>query len=103
MPIGELIAETGIRILFEIILYGFLYWTGYILLSALTFGRLPLAPFSTIDDRNRKKERSGPSIGASGPIAHKRTTHRRQSLRLASTSSSGKAIGLTIFLTTPHR
>jgi hypothetical protein len=102
MPVGEFIAEIGCRILLEIILYGFCYWTGYILLSALSFGRLQLAPFSTIEERNRKK---GKKCSFDWSI----WLHRPQKskvLKAEATTCVGAlvwaAIGLTIFLITDN-
>ena len=57
MPLGEFIAEIGLRIVFEVILYGLAYWTGFIALKILSFGTLNLAPLMTIEERNRSKKK----------------------------------------------
>ena len=57
MPIGELIAEIGLRIVLEIIFYGLAYWTGFIALKVLSFGTVNLAPLTTIEERNRSKRK----------------------------------------------
>lgn len=56
MPIGEFIAEIGLRIVLEIVFYGLAYWTGFIALKVLSFGTLNLAPLMTIEERNRSKK-----------------------------------------------
>lgn len=57
MPLGEFIAEIGLRIVFEIVFYGVAYWTGFIALKILSFGILNLAPLMTIEEKNRSKKR----------------------------------------------
>ena len=57
MPLGEFIAEIGLRIVFEVIFYGLAYWTGFIALKILSFGTLNLAPLMTIEERNRSKKK----------------------------------------------
>jgi hypothetical protein len=56
MPLGEFIAEIGLRIGFEVIFYGVTYWTGFIALKLLSFGTLNLAPLMTIEERNRSRK-----------------------------------------------
>lgn len=56
MPLGEFIAEIGLKIVFEAVFYGLAYWTGFIALKLLSFGTLNLAPLMTIEERNRTKE-----------------------------------------------
>ncbi|MGJ8655816.1 MAG: hypothetical protein ACSHX6_05135 [Akkermansiaceae bacterium] len=57
MPLGEFIVEIGGRIVFEIIIYGIAYWTGFIALKILSFGTLRLAPLMTIQEKNRSKKK----------------------------------------------
>jgi hypothetical protein len=54
MPLGEFIAEIGLRIVFEVVFYGLAYWTGFIALKILSLGTLNLAPLMTIDERNNR-------------------------------------------------
>jgi hypothetical protein len=53
MPLGEIIAELGLRIIFEFVFYGITYWTGFVILKVLTLGGARLAPFSTVGDKDR--------------------------------------------------
>ncbi len=55
MPVGEIIAEIGFRIVVEILFYGIGYWIGFCVLKICTLGMITLAPFSTIDERNRNR------------------------------------------------
>lgn len=55
MPLGEFIAEIGLKTIFECIIYGISYWTGFIILKLLSLGKLNLAPLSTIETKNRGK------------------------------------------------
>ena len=57
MPIGEFIGEVLLRGVFEIIFYTLSYYTGAIVLWILTFGQICLAPLTSIDSTNRKKNR----------------------------------------------
>ncbi len=57
MPIGEFIGEVILRGIFEIIFYTLAYYTGAPVLWILTFGRIRLAPLTSIDSTNRKKNR----------------------------------------------
>jgi hypothetical protein len=57
MPVGEFIGEIILRPIFEIVLYGLSYWTGFLCLKALSFGSIRLAPLTTIDEKNRKKKK----------------------------------------------
>lgn len=57
MPLGEIIGEIVIRPILEIVLYGIGYWTGAVFLKTVTFGRIRLAPFSTMDEKNRSKKK----------------------------------------------
>ena len=52
--IGELLAELGLQAVIEYIVYGTTYWIGYGALTLLSMGRIPMAPFSTLGDRNNK-------------------------------------------------
>ena len=55
MPLGEIIAEIGLRIVLEIIVFGLAYWTGFIALKILSLGTLNLAPMKTMGRKNRGK------------------------------------------------
>ena len=55
MPIGEIILESGLRLILEIVLYGITYWPGFFILKLLSFGSIRLAPFSTVGAKNRKR------------------------------------------------
>jgi hypothetical protein len=57
MPLGEVIGEIIIRPILEIVLNGIAYWTGFILLKTVTFGTIRLAPFTTMNDKNRSKRK----------------------------------------------
>ncbi len=57
MPLGEVIGEIIIRLILEIVLYGIAYWTGFIFLKAVTLGTIRLAPFTTMDEKNRSKRK----------------------------------------------
>lgn len=56
MPLGEILAELGLQALLEFIFYGITYWLGFLILKILSLGQLPIAPFSTIQERNRSKK-----------------------------------------------
>ena len=53
MPLGETILEALFRGIFEVIFYGLTYYTGAVVLTLASFGRLTLAPLETLHDRNR--------------------------------------------------
>ena len=53
MPIGEIIAEIGLRLVVEILFYGIGYWIGFCVLKICTLGLITLAPFSTIEEKNK--------------------------------------------------
>ncbi len=55
MPLGEFVAEIGLRIFLEIVFYGAAYYTGYAIVAATTLGTVKPAPLSTIEHRNRSK------------------------------------------------
>jgi hypothetical protein len=55
MPLGEILAEFGLRLMLEFILYGITYWLGFLILKTLSLGHLRIAPFSTIQERNPGK------------------------------------------------
>lgn len=57
MPIGEFIGEVLLRGVFEIVFYTIFYYTGYPVVLALTFGRIDIAPISTIDETNKDRNR----------------------------------------------
>ena len=56
MPIGELIAGIGLRLILEAIFYGLFYWVGFLTLKVVSLGIIKLAPLSTIDTKNRSKK-----------------------------------------------
>jgi hypothetical protein len=53
MPLGDILAELGLRLLLELVLYGLTYWPGYLILKIVSLGQLELAPVSTFGDRNK--------------------------------------------------
>jgi hypothetical protein len=57
MPIGEFIGEVLLQGVFEIIFYTLAYYTGAMALWILTLGRIRLAPLTSIESTNRKKNR----------------------------------------------
>jgi hypothetical protein len=57
MPLGEVIGETILRPILELILYGITYWTGFFLLKAVTLGSIRLAPLTSIQEKNRSKKK----------------------------------------------
>lgn len=50
--IGEILAELGLWAIIEFVVYGTTYWIGYGALSLVSMGRIPMATFSTLGDRN---------------------------------------------------
>ena len=56
MPLGEILTELGLRVVIEFIVYGITYWLGFVVLKILSLGQLPIAPFSTIQERNRGRK-----------------------------------------------
>ena len=57
MPLGEAIAEIGIRLILEPALYAAGYGTGYVVLSLCSLGKLELASWTTIGERQRLKKK----------------------------------------------
>ena len=57
MPIGEILGELIIRPLVEVVVLGLFYGIGWGALKLLSLGRLKLAPFGTLGDKNRSKKR----------------------------------------------
>ena len=55
MPLDDILAELGLRVILEFILYGITYWIGFLLLKIFSLGQLRIAPFSTIQERNHGK------------------------------------------------
>lgn len=53
MALGEFVVEIVVRCFLECVLPGFFYGSGYLLLKAVTFGRLRLAPLGSIGEKNR--------------------------------------------------
>ncbi len=56
MPVGEIITEIGLRIVVEILFYGISYWIGFCVLKICTLGIITLAPFSTIEEKNKGRK-----------------------------------------------
>jgi hypothetical protein len=54
MPLGEILSEIGLEVVFEIIFYGITYPFGFLILKILSLGRLPIARFSTIQTGSKK-------------------------------------------------
>jgi hypothetical protein len=57
MPLGEVIGEVILRPILGLVLYGLTYWTGFLLLKAVTFGAIRLAPLTSIEEKNRSKRK----------------------------------------------
>ena len=57
MPLGDVIGEVILRAIVELVLYGLTYWTGFLLLKAVTFGTIRLAPLTSIEEKNRSKKK----------------------------------------------
>jgi hypothetical protein len=57
MPIREVIGEVILRPILELVLYGLTYWTGFLLLKAVTVGGIRLAPLTSIEEKNRSKRK----------------------------------------------
>lgn len=57
MPVGEVIGELILRPILELVFYGLSYWTGFIVLKALSIGSIRLAPLMTIEEKNRSKKK----------------------------------------------
>jgi hypothetical protein len=53
MALGEIIAEFGFRFLFEVVFYGITYWTGVVILKAVSLGSIRVAPFWTLGRESR--------------------------------------------------
>ena len=56
MPVGEIIGEV-LSPIFECVIYGASYFTGYCFLNVVTFGNVKMAPFLTGDERKKKKRK----------------------------------------------
>ena len=57
MPLGDVIGEAILRAIVELVLYGLTYWTGFLLLKAVTLGAIRLAPLTSIEEKNRSKKK----------------------------------------------
>jgi hypothetical protein len=53
MALGEIIAELGFRFLFEVVIDGITYWTGFAILKAVSLGTIRVAPFWTLGRESR--------------------------------------------------
>jgi hypothetical protein len=53
MPLGDILAELGLRLILEFVVYNLTYWPGCLLLKIASLGHLELAPLSTFGDRNK--------------------------------------------------
>lgn len=60
MALGLTIAALGLQALLDFVLCGIAYWTGFVILKAVTLGNARLAPFSAIlgEKRGRFRDRS---------------------------------------------
>jgi hypothetical protein len=56
MPVGEFIAEMGLRLVVEIVFYGLFYWVGFFVLKVITFGGVTIAPLSTVGERHKARK-----------------------------------------------
>ena len=57
MPIREILGEMILRPLLEVVLYGLSYWTGAVVLTVVSAGKLRLAPLDSVSEKNPGKER----------------------------------------------
>jgi hypothetical protein len=57
MPLGDIIGEVILRPILELVFYGLTYWTGFLLLKAVTLGSIRLAPLTSIKEKNRSKKK----------------------------------------------
>ena len=73
MPLGDFIAELGLRYLLELIFYGLFYWVGFLVIKIVSFGTIQMAPLSSFEERNRrkKKNKKGWSIWLHRPMQGK--------------------------------
>ena len=55
MPLGDIVAAFGLQLVLELLIYGVGYWSGFVVLKLITFGSVRIAPFSTIEQKNRGK------------------------------------------------
>jgi len=55
MPLGDIVAACGLQLVLELLIYGVGYWSGFVVLKLITFGSIRIAPFSTIEQKNRGK------------------------------------------------
>lgn len=58
MPLGEEIGEVVLRVVIEIVFHVVFYGVGYLFLKILSFGNLPLASFSSLEDRNPSEKKT---------------------------------------------
>ena len=56
MSLGGLLAELGLGLVLECVLYGLSYWTGFLVLKVSTLGTLNLAPLLSIGKRRKRKQ-----------------------------------------------
>ena len=98
MPLVEAIAGLGLTVVFDIVVYGIVYWTGFVILKAFTLGGARLEPFSAIiADKKRGRSRD-----------HSPRSHRPHSRTLSAGSVclAGLlfyvlAVGIALFLAWP--
>ena len=99
MALVETIAGLGLTVVFDILVYGIVYWTGFVILKALTLGGARLESFSAIiEDKKRGRSRD-----------HSPHSHRSKSRTLSAGSVClvgllfyVLAIGLALFLAWPR-
>jgi hypothetical protein len=98
MPLFETIAGLGLTVVFDIAMSGLVYWTGFVVLKALTFGGVRLEPFSAII-ADKKRGRS---------CDHSPHSHRSHSRTLSAGSVClvgllfyVLAVGVALFLAWP--
>lgn len=98
MPLVKTIAGLGLTVVFDIVVYGIVYWTGFVIVKALTFGGARLEPFSTIiTDKKRERSRDD------SPHSHR---SRSRTLSAGSVCLVGLlfyvlAVGVVLFLAWP--
>jgi len=56
MPLGDIVAAFGLQLVLEILFYGIGYWSGFLILKLMTLGSIRIAPFSTIEQKNRGRK-----------------------------------------------
>lgn len=57
MPLGEIIGEVILRAVLEPVLCGLSYWTGFLILKAISLGAIRLAPLTSLGEKGRNKRK----------------------------------------------